>query len=163
MVIFNNIGAKISQTDITELEKRIGFSLPDSYQKFLIQYNGGNPEPDCFIIPNCQHIYSIINNLWGVLPNQWNDLEENIEIFEHRFPQGFISIGRDLGSSQILISLEEKTYGKIYYWDVEEEPQDDINRIEDYSNLFLVAENFESFLSNIKSEKEINNYISNLT
>lgn len=35
---------------IAAFEKHIGYPLPTAYQEFLLQYNGGHPVPDAFVL-----------------------------------------------------------------------------------------------------------------
>jgi len=155
MIKFKNTGPKISESAIQDFEKTIGFALPPSYRNFLLEFNGGQPIPEFFSVPDWSGSASLVNDLWGILPGKWNDLADNIELFSGRFPEGFFSIARDPGDNQILISLDGDTYGKIFFWDHENEPNYDAQYLEDYKNTYFLANDFKEFLNKLKQENEL--------
>ncbi len=103
---------KASEDEISKLEDRIQMYLPENYKFFLLKNSGGIPIPDrCPISAGIgedklQLIYSIIHlnnydfSYWG----------EIIEV-------EYIPIGVFTSSSFLLMSLNERTLGEIFYWD----------------------------------------------
>ena len=39
-----------NESAIQEFEKLIGHRLPDDYREFLLEFNGGHPEPNTFML-----------------------------------------------------------------------------------------------------------------
>lgn len=46
MVILNDNGPRLTESQVADLESRIGLPLPDDYRRFLLENNGGSPTPD---------------------------------------------------------------------------------------------------------------------
>ena len=44
-------GPKLSGQDIDSAEHDFGISFPKSYRRFLLEHNGGRPDPDTIDIP----------------------------------------------------------------------------------------------------------------
>ena len=151
----DNAGPKPTETVVSQFEKRIGFSLPVPYRSFLLKFNGGRPYPYHFAVPNWYHRKSLINDFYGIVPGEYNDLEENIELLRGRLPKGFIPIADDPGGNCILISTEAATYGKVYLWDHENEPENASENLSDYPNIYILAINFDEFLNNLRDENEL--------
>ena len=62
-------------------------------------------------------------------------------------PQNTFPIGEDEFGNKILISMELADRGKIYFWNREHQTPE--GSIPDYSNLFLLASNFDDFISEL--------------
>ena len=60
-------------------------------------------------------------------------------------PSNLLPIGTDEDDSLVCLSITGIDYGKVYFWDRHQEVLD---RKPDYSNLHLLADSFNSFLTN---------------
>jgi len=145
----DNVGPSLTALDLQEFEQRLGYLLPEEYKTFLLQYNGGTPIPNTYKIVGWTEPCSLVNEFNGIIPDQYNDIEENIELLEGRLPNGFIPIADDPGGSSLLLSVDKDTYGKVYYWDHENEPYDGGERLQDYPNIFFVADSFSDLLDQL--------------
>lgn len=147
------VGKKLTLEDLRQFEDRIGFSLPDSYRSFLLKFNGGRPNPYHFLVKDCYDPHSLINEFNGIMLDSENvldnDLEEYIEIFEFRIPRGFMAIASDPGGNTVLLSLDGSTKGNIYFWEHNYEPEDCTDNVEDYPNIYFLANDFEEFLNQL--------------
>ena len=152
-----DVGPKLSEEELAKFEEQIGFTLPISYRKFLLAYNGGNPSPYFYVVPKWHYQQSLVNEFNGIDPDGEHiiDLRETIELLASRLPKGFIPIAGDPGGNCVLISLDGPTYGKIYFWDHENEPEDCTENLSDYANIYWLADDFEDFLNNLKEEHEL--------
>jgi hypothetical protein len=59
----------LTPADLDWIERRFQLTLPADYQAFLLNYNGGNPDPDHFRIPGRQYepgYYEAVNNFCSV-------------------------------------------------------------------------------------------------
>jgi uncharacterized protein (TIGR02996 family) len=68
----------LSPADLDWVERRFQLTLPADYRAFLLNYNGGNPNPDHFRIPGRQYdpgYYEAVNNLGTV----WSAAEPEID------------------------------------------------------------------------------------
>lgn len=151
-----DVGPKLTEKELTKFEKQIGFALPTAYRKFIIVYNGGNPSPNYFTIPEWHYQQSFVTEFKGIDPrSEYVDLVEAIELLEDRLPKRFIPIAGDPGGNYILLSLSGPTRGKIYFWDHENEPENYTENLADYPNIYWLADDFEDFLNNLKEEDEL--------
>ena len=119
--------------------------LPEVYKKFLLLYNGGKSEKNIFSITN-QHDESIINNFFGIIDQRYYNISLYAAIYKKRVPINTLPIASDVFGNLILLSVKGEDYGKIYYWDHEGETEP-----ADYSNLTLIADSFDEFISMLKS------------
>jgi cell wall assembly regulator SMI1 len=142
-------GPVLSEADIASLEQRIGRSLPAPYRSFLQRFNGGRPTPAHFLVPGWRERESLVNDFDGIVPGRYNDLEADIKSLRGRIPESLIPIADDPGGNSILIATEGKERGSVYFWDHEDEPPDSPARIEDYPNLYLVAQDFDAFVAQL--------------
>ena len=90
-----NVGPELSEADVDRAQEQLGASLPDSYRAFLLEFNGGRPDPYHFDVAGWRHRKSLVNDFYGLVPGEYNDLVENAELLEDRVPSGFIPIADD--------------------------------------------------------------------
>ena len=150
LITMERVGPKLTEDSINNFEKKIGYKLPVAYKDFLLQYNGGKPRPDTYDVPGWQHGYSIVNDFNGILPGEYNDIEDNIGLLRGRLPTGFIPIADDPGGNALLLSLAGITASKVYFWDHENEPYEGGDRLEDYPNIHWVADSFTDLLNKLR-------------
>ena len=150
------IGPPLSKKELTEFEAEIGYKLPVEYRKFMLENNGGKPESKYFYVPGWQYQQSLVNEFDYIVPDgSGYGIRQILAIKGDIFPEGFISIGGDPGGNHILMCLCEPYRGMIYFWDHEDGPDDRLDRMEDYSNIYLLANSFEEFVNNLKNENEL--------
>lgn len=147
------VGSEISEKDIIHLEEITGYTLPDTYKQFLLKYNGGEPNPYFFLVPDWKYGQSLVSEFKGIDPNRVGlDLLEIIDIKQFDLPKGVIPIGGDPGGNLILIDLKT---GKIYFWDHENVPNELNDKIEEFRNAYFLANTFYEFVANLKKESEL--------
>ena len=146
-------GPEISNKEVTDLEERIQYKLPQEYKNFLLRYNGGEPAPYFFSVPDWEYKQSLVSELKGINPNSVGlDLVRIFEIKQYDLPKGVISIGSDPGGNLILINLIN---GKIYFWDHENVPNDTDKRIDEFHNVYFLSNSFNQFINSLKYENEL--------
>src|ERR1035437_9899266 len=111
---FNGFG-KATMKIISNFEKLIGFTLPDDYKNFLLEYNGGKAQEkySAFFVDELKQ-YIPFAVLYG-LKKQLDLLCLNDEYWDDLIPNCII-IGHDPGSGMILLLNDPKIKG-IFYWD----------------------------------------------
>jgi cell wall assembly regulator SMI1 len=129
-------------------EAKLGRRLPDDYREFLLHYNGGKPKPSSFQLalrtePNTD---SLVHWFLSLHDGEHSNLERNIKIMTGRLPSDTLPIADDPFGNVVLLGLHGEIRGKVYFWDHEREPDDE----PDWSNIDLVAESFDSFMSGLK-------------
>ena len=138
----------LSQKNIEDLEVKNNIELTDNYKEFLHKWNGGTPDVGVFMIseeegPTVMHYFFSIGNTYY-------DIEDFLDIYEYRLPEGFIPIGGDVGGNAILLGISERHYDQIYFWDHENEPDLDEP---DMSNMYFLADNIWEFLDNLYEDE----------
>jgi hypothetical protein len=142
-----------SQDEIVELENRIGAPLPSDYKSFLLNYNGGCPDPNefAYIEGNMQK-YAILQMFLGFSNITYRSLYYAIEVFkerDERLPSNLIPIANDVGGNLICISVEGDDVGKVYFWDMDDEANFDEGEVASYRNVYWIADNFTDFIARI--------------
>ncbi|MBC1359129.1 SMI1/KNR4 family protein [Listeria booriae] len=138
----SNPNGKIKEDDIQKFESINGFVLPKAYRLFLLENNGGETEPSTFFISENEGI-SVLNSFFG-LGDIYENLQDFVEIYDERLPDGFIPIGNDPAGNVICVSINESSSDNIYFWDHEQE----IENPNEMSNVFFLANDIEAFINN---------------
>ncbi len=150
---------KITIKEIEEIERIIGIKLPYAYIKHLLKYNGGHPVNDCY--PLIDHILSCnilthvktvscdaqISWFYAIYNGEYENFLREYKIFSDRLPKGLIPIGRGAGGDLICLSVDTKTYGKVYFWDRENEAPEGEEPW--WDNVFLIANSFTDFINSL--------------
>ncbi len=134
---------------IAAFEARRGLTLPESYRAFLLEQNGGEPEPNGFEIDGFEGGGSLLDYLADIAPYSSGGLDKLYELFSGRLPPGFIPIGLDPGGSMICLGLNAPREGKIYYWDHEAALNVKGLNKRDMSNMYWLADNIQKFLDKL--------------
>jgi len=127
------------------LQRMLDKKLPKDYLDFLLEYNGGYPEPDCFLFATGKEGSSVQGFYKINSQNDFDDLIKIIKTYENRIPEDFIPFAYDPGGNQVCIAVSGKQYGKIYFWDHETE-EDNINSSIS-KNMSLVSNSFTDFMN----------------
>jgi len=126
----------LSQQEITQLEDRFGKSLPEDYRDFLLEFGGCSFEQYALFSPkkvqaefqppeDIDYVNTIIEgslmaHFYG--SDKGDDpLLQAYDIYKDRIPNLCLPIASDCFESQIIMSLEDGTWGNIYWWDREHE------------------------------------------
>lgn len=145
-----NSHENLSLEQIEQFEADHDVILPEKYKRFLLQWNGGYPEPSVFKISDEQGA-SVLHVLNGI-GDMYDNLEKVMGIYEDRFPAGFIPIGDDPGGNVICIGTKEPYYEKIYFWDHEEESDEP----DDRTNMYVLADDIYEFLDQLYDDADSN-------
>ncbi|MBC7382684.1 MAG: SMI1/KNR4 family protein [Bacteroidia bacterium] len=153
MVTFSRTAKNIELSRIEELERHVKLTFPIEYKVHLQTNNGGQCYPNIFSFFELgNHTESSVNWFFAIFEGEYNNLKEYIDIYkieEKRLPNHILPIASDPGGNLICISCRESDYGYIYFWDHENEIDHNFSNDNDYSNLFLIATNFASFLEGL--------------
>ena len=103
----------LSIRDIREFESRHDLKLPTDYIAFLLENNGGCPEPACFE-KNGVGVY--INYFYPIAEGAESSLDDEIAKYPGCVDAGVIPVALDGGGGEVFISLEN---GNILVWDPE--------------------------------------------
>ncbi|SDI61543.1 SMI1/KNR4 family protein [Chryseobacterium jejuense] len=129
---------KITNTELETFEQEIGLTLPESYKKHILKYNGGTPEEkDCFDEKVIAHFYPI---KYGKYP-----LEKSYKTLKDSLPQDFLNFAYDEGGNPFCLNLKSgKDYGKVYFCALDE---GDVEAE-------LLADSFKEFMDGLEEDPD---------
>lgn len=133
--------------EIFKLEDEIGFTLPNDYKEFLINFNGGVPEVkySTFKLNELEENIGL-QVLYGL------DLEENLNLrewyeeYEDDLLDDCLIIGHGIGFGFIVLVNSPEVSG-VYFWDNSFELE---NSSED-ENIYKISDTFREFIEELKS------------
>lgn len=140
---YNN---SLDDKTLNNFEKEFQIRLPDEYRQFIIKYNGGYPEPDGFKFMN-KSKGSSVDRFLGLVDDEYEDIRKYIQKYKDRIPTNLIPIAYDPGSNLVCISVSGEDFGSVYFW--EHELEFDEGQKPDYSNVTIIANNFNEFLNGL--------------
>lgn len=125
-----------AENRIKEIEEKFNVTLPLQYRNFLCKYNGGDTPDTTYKAGKAS---STLRAFYGFGTVEYSLDKLNIQEW---IEKGMFPIACDHFGNEIAISLEETSYGNIYFCDHEEELKTQ-----------LVAEDLKTFISKCKSKK----------
>lgn len=142
----NIIGyGNISEEEVFKFEEKIGFSLPDDYKEFLLNYNGGVPEIKYSTFELNDFDESIgLQVLYGLNLAQNLDLREWNEEYEDDLLDDCIIIGHGIGFGLIVL-VKSMEFSGIYFWDHSFE----LESSSEDENVYKIADTFKQFIDNL--------------
>ncbi|HKP52978.1 MAG TPA: SMI1/KNR4 family protein [Chloroflexia bacterium] len=143
-----------TEDEVLKLEKHLGISLPLGYRNYLLTYNGGRVEPCVFPIANCpRDTHGILSWFFGINGGEYYDLMDNVRTYSDRVPSNLLPIGEDPGGNLICLSVLGSDKGTVYFWEREWEVLE--GEAPDYSNVYLIAEDFDGLLNSLAEWPDI--------
>ena len=135
--------------EIKKFEILIGEILPDEYKQFLIQHNGGHPEPDgfYFTLKDNQPEMAMVAWFLALHEGESSNITKSYFGFKYRIPNDMLAVARDPGGSLILLGLKGENKGKVFFWLRELEAED--GEPATYDNVAFVANSFNEFLDSL--------------
>jgi cell wall assembly regulator SMI1 len=137
-------GPRISESDVTALEDRLGVQLPPGYRAFLLKHNGGRPFPASFMmtldgnrVPWRIHFFLGIRHREETLRLDWA-----WEVTQDTRPHGVIPIASDEGGNYLYLGTEPWNRDEVYFGATPSNWEK--------VKLIAVADSFEDFLSSLQ-------------
>lgn len=141
MISINNSGyPQIEKSDVLGLESHFNLSLPSDYVQFLLDYNGGRPEPNYLIIPDLG-VEVVLGDFLGIGVEHY-DLTKLIHKMMDDMPKAHLPIGFDPGGNVYFI---DSTNGEVFYWDAGRHFAEST----DEENAYKVADSFTDLLNSL--------------
>ena len=134
--------AAVSEAEVAQVESELGVKLPEQYRRFLLQYNGGSPQPPAFRYGTGPYADSQVQSFNCILPGDYTDLRKQAQVFKGRVPDTLLPIGADPFGNVIAIGVRSDELGKVFFWDHET------------SDVHPVAPGFNAFLDSLEPEPE---------
>jgi len=148
---------RINHKDIKNIENIKQCVLPQDYKEFLLKYNGGSPNFDAFEIknyfPNGRSSFADIRYFFGIC-HEKKSIMRNYDIYnkingsKNRIPIELLPVACDSLGNVICIGIKGIHYGKIYFWDHENEMMED-GKEPWWENITLIANSFIDLLNSL--------------
>ena len=137
----------VKEEEIFKLEDEIGFTLPNDYKEFLINFNGGVPEVkySTFKLNELEENIGL-QVLYGLNLEENLDLREWYEEYEDDLLDDCLIIGHGIGFGFIVLVNSPEISG-VYFWDNSFELE---NSSED-ENIYKISDTFKEFIQELKS------------
>lgn len=139
------LNAPITIPEIDRFNNSSGYKLPEEYKEFLLNHNGGSCKNNLYKLK--ENFSSKGFTLFSV--DEFFRLKVDSPLWiksrANELGDGLLCIALCSGEHIILLSLREKDYGKIYFFD------EDFTYEE--AELTLLADNFEEFLNKAQESK----------
>jgi hypothetical protein len=146
MVTIEDHGPKLSESDVSELERRIGAVLPKQYRRFLLRFNGGVPTPDTVDVEGLEGTPTDVQEFFGIgLVPESSCIEWWLTTLVERLEEGLLPIAGDSGGSVYCLSLREHDRGAVLFCDLQSVAFD----YEHDPEFYPVAPDFDTFLSKL--------------
>jgi len=131
---------------VAAFEAQLNVQLPPDYRIFLLKHNGGKPKPQTFFI-SAEQGDDLLRYFLGIPPVlEFYNIYDYVKTYRGRIPQNFLPIGEDYLANLVCLSIAGDDYGRVYFWDHDWEVTESTP---DYSNVYLLADSFDSFLNKL--------------
>lgn len=131
---------------LNAVEKQMGVEFPEGYRRFLLAYNGGQPNPaDFTAVEAGETVWMRIHCFHGVDDDvEGCDLLWNFRILKGRLPDNVISIASDEVGNDFCLDLRQQGRGRVLFWNHELEAAGP-----DVALQVCVANSFEEWLDQL--------------
>lgn len=122
---------------------------PEDYKIFLLEKNGGKPEPSAYKSKsNSYYILSQLFALGGKKNSIYPTVENQLSTYIDVIPELSIPIGDSPGGDLFLLSLNSKNFGEIFYrrHDIEMK----FKKKSSYDDLELICTSFSDLFNNLQ-------------
>lgn len=135
---------KPDDSQLDELEKTLGNTLPRFYREFLKNTNGGRPKHEkfSFTTKDGTHENDNVHFFYSLYSGKIENLRKKIDIFKDRIPENTLPVASDHFGNQILLRMGTQPDGPVYFWDHELELEG--------GETTQIAPSLESFMANLK-------------
>jgi hypothetical protein len=138
---------KPTDSILTSFQDKYG-KLPTEYILFSKENNGGTPSKSV-IRNNNKEI--VIDRFLCISTDEsiYDSINNYLKTYKNRIPKSTLPIGTSPGGDIVLLDVSEQNYGRILYWEHENEAAGDGNNF--YENITILAESFGLLLGNLES------------
>jgi hypothetical protein len=135
----------LTEQDILKVEFNLNSDLPISYKNFLLNQNGGHPQPDSFPIQDKSwDDYGQIDYFLCIDENDTYNLSSWVNRYQKRLPFGLIPIAVDPGGNLVCLAISGNETEKVFLWDHENEAGDGEQPSQE--NIHLISNSFTEFI-----------------
>jgi hypothetical protein len=142
----------VSDEEVRRYESELKISFPEIYRKFLLQYNGGVPEPALFTVSRWGK--TLVNRFFGISKNDPDDFIIRNAAVRRRLPGNSFAIADDPGGNTIILIYDGPNKGKIYFWDHEEESGPTGEDASRFPNVHYLADGLKELLDSLEQASD---------
>jgi hypothetical protein len=143
---------------IQNIETMLGLIFPIDYKEHILRFNGGRPSLDVFdFVEGEFENSSDVNWFLAIYDGEHDNFVDyiiDVKLVEKRLPHHMIPIAHDSLGNLICLSCGNEDYGKVYFWDHEDEVDYSISDDSDYSNLYFISNSFTEFLNSLYADDD---------
>jgi len=139
--------------DLRNAERMIGRPLPEEYKRFLMEHNGGRPEPAEFKITWRGQDWAddwqtgMVHYFLALHDGELSNFFKYFRTYQGRIPEDTVPIAYDPGGNLVLLGVGDTNMGRVFFWVQDFEVEE--GKIADYGNVGLVANRFNEFLDGL--------------
>ena len=139
---------KFNEKEFEEFCSVQKIAFPKAFVDYLRVYNDAELEPNIVRFPGNE---CTLRYFYGITQEEYSDIRTVFDWYSTRLPHHCIPIADPDFGNQICISLEEDTYGKIYFWDHEtmDTEEGELCKLS-FADMKLLAGSFEELLDKIE-------------
>ena len=118
MVTVFEQGKPITSEDIEQTEAKLGIPIPEPYRTFLLNNNGGRPEPDGLDIDGLSGDETAVRSFFAVKDaDEINTIDYNLDLLREGYPhKNVLPIAVDISNGIFSLDLEEgKGFPVVYF------------------------------------------------
>lgn len=116
MVKVNEAENEFSEEKFRDFCNQYLLSFPHEFIVYLKKHNDAELEPNALDISDNE---CCVRYFYGTSNEEYADIWDIYEMYKERIPEKCVPIADADFGNQICMSLQEDTYGKIYFWDHE--------------------------------------------
>lgn len=137
--------AGASQDALSRLERQLGATLPDDYRRFMLEFNGGRPEPSGFVFATGGGKSDSAVRYFLTLDEREEryTIQQFLNQYRDRIPPNTLPIACDSFGNLVLLDAGDRASGAVCFWDHEKENAEEST----WDNVVVVAPSFSTFLS----------------
>lgn len=139
-VSFVNIDPAGGVSELDALERAYGVQLPVQYREFVLRFGGGQPNPNCQVVPDFDEAVAEVQLFLNLgSPEDSSSIRYTIEVLGWRLPDGFFPIARESGGNLYAIDL---ACGEVFFCDLAAVAYTDVSP----APVYRAAKSFGKFL-----------------
>ena len=145
-ILTSNQFGKLDVADLEKFEKVNDIRLPEEYRNFLIEHNGGRPEPNTVPLGTGA---TDVHYLYGMHEAaSWANFFYHLDVYFGRIPNFYMPIGNDSFGNLFIMSLRDDNFGYVAFWSHEDELKEG-DAGEYFENVFHLYSSFTDFVNSL--------------
>jgi SMI1 / KNR4 family (SUKH-1) len=137
-----------TREQVSQVQRELGYDLPEPYAAFLQTRNGGSPELNVSGLAEAQRWGVGVREFFGIDQSPDLDLLEQRRFHEDRVPEDLLPVADAEGGNLICLALTGEHRGAVFFWDHEWESEEDESP--GYENVHRIAPDFDALIASLQ-------------